>query len=74
MRQKLSNYLKRVLKGKMLLSDANILRSRNKFMDALAVYESVLEKDSKNIDAYIGKGICQQMQNLKRLAYESFSE
>ncbi|KAL2503047.1 putative UDP-N-acetylglucosamine--peptide N-acetylglucosaminyltransferase SPINDLY [Forsythia ovata] len=65
---------KKSFEGKDALSYANILRSRNKFVDALAVYESVLEKDSKNVDAYIGKGICQQMQNLKRLAYESFSE
>ncbi|PIN16656.1 protein O-GlcNAc transferase [Handroanthus impetiginosus] len=56
------------------LSYANILRSRNKFVDALAVYESVLEKDGENVDAHIGKGICLQMQNMGRRAYESFAE
>lgn len=60
--------------GKDALSYANILRSRNKFVDAFSVYESVLEKDNSNVEAYIGKGICLQMQNLGRLAYESFAE
>lgn len=60
--------------GKDALSYANILRSRNKFVDAFAVYESVLEKDGENVEAHIGKGICLQMQNLGRLAYESFAE
>lgn len=65
------------LKGfeeKDALSYANILRSRNKFVDALALYEIVLEKDGGNVEAHIGKGICQQMQNMGRLAFESFSE
>ncbi|CAA3021258.1 probable UDP-N-acetylglucosamine--peptide N-acetylglucosaminyltransferase SPINDLY [Olea europaea subsp. europaea] len=65
---------KKRFEGKDALSYANILRSRNKFMDALAVYESVLEENSENVDAYIGKGICLQMQHLKRLACDSFSE
>ncbi|KAK6139963.1 hypothetical protein DH2020_026339 [Rehmannia glutinosa] len=65
--------MKKVLK-KDALSYANILRSRNKFVDAFAVYESVLEKDGENVEAHIGKGICLQMQNLGRLAYESFTE
>lgn len=60
--------------GKDTLSYANILRSRNKFVDALALYESVLEKDSGNVEAYIGKGICLQMQNMGRLAFDSFAE
>lgn len=60
--------------GKDALSYANILRSRNKFVDALALYESVLEKDSCNVDAHIGKGICLQMQSLSRQAFESFTE
>lgn len=66
--------LKKGFEGKDALSYANILRSRNKFVDAFAVYESVLEKDSENVEAHIGKGICLQMQNLGRLAYESFAE
>lgn len=61
-------------KGKDALSYANILRSRNKFVDALALYEIVLEKDSGNVEAHIGKGICQQMQNMGRLAFDSFAE
>ncbi|KAJ9181347.1 hypothetical protein P3X46_009485 [Hevea brasiliensis] len=60
--------------GKDALSYANILRSRNKFVDALAIYESVLEKDSGNVEAHIGKGICLQMQNMGRLAFDSFAE
>lgn len=60
--------------GKDALSYANILRSRNKFVDALAIYESVVEKDSANVEAYIGKGICLQMQNMGRPAFQSFSE
>ncbi|CAA0818814.1 Probable UDP-N-acetylglucosamine--peptide N-acetylglucosaminyltransferase SPINDLY [Striga hermonthica] len=59
---------------KNALSYANILRSRNKFVDAVAVYESVFERDGENVEAYIGKGICLQMQNLGRHAYESFAE
>ncbi|XP_050227052.1 probable UDP-N-acetylglucosamine--peptide N-acetylglucosaminyltransferase SPINDLY [Mercurialis annua] len=65
------------LKGfaeKDFLSYANILRSRNKFVDALAIYESVLLKDSGNVEGYIGKGICLQMQNMGRLAFDSFAE
>ncbi|KAF8396385.1 hypothetical protein HHK36_018002 [Tetracentron sinense] len=59
--------------GKDALSYANILRSRNKFVDALALYESVLEKDSGNVEAHIGKGICLQMQNMGQRAFESFA-
>lgn len=66
--------LKKTFEGKDALSYANILRSRNKFVDAFAVYESVLEKDGGNVEALIGKGICLQMQNLGRLAYETFAE
>ncbi|KAI7999855.1 putative UDP-N-acetylglucosamine--peptide N-acetylglucosaminyltransferase SPINDLY [Camellia lanceoleosa] len=58
--------------GKVALSYANILHSRNKFVDALALYESILEKDCGNVDARIGKGICLQIQNMERLAFESF--
>uniref|UniRef100_A0A7N0RFV8 protein O-GlcNAc transferase n=1 Tax=Kalanchoe fedtschenkoi TaxID=63787 RepID=A0A7N0RFV8_KALFE len=60
--------------GKDALSFANILRSRNKFAEALVLYESVLEKDGTVVEAHIGKGICLQMQNMGRLAFESFSE
>ncbi|KAE8725140.1 putative UDP-N-acetylglucosamine--peptide N-acetylglucosaminyltransferase SPINDLY [Hibiscus syriacus] len=60
--------------GKGSLSYANILRSRNKFADALSLYNSVLEKDSGCFEAHIGKGICQQMQNMGRDALESFKE
>ncbi|KAI6674057.1 hypothetical protein NL676_001963 [Syzygium grande] len=65
---------KKTFEGKDALSYANILRSRNKFADALALYESLLEKDSANVEAYIGKGICLQMQNMGRLAFDSFAE
>ncbi|KAJ8899596.1 hypothetical protein K2173_018570 [Erythroxylum novogranatense] len=60
--------------GKDNLSYANILRSRNKFADALALYEKVLEKDDGNVEAHIGKGICLQMQNMSRPAFDSFAE
>lgn len=56
------------------LSYANILRSRNKFADALSLYETVLEKDAGNVEANIGKGICLQMKNMGRLAFDSFTE
>jgi tetratricopeptide (TPR) repeat protein len=56
------------------ISYANILRSRNKFADSLALYERVLESDGGNVEALIGKGICLQMQNMGRLAFDSFSE
>ncbi|KAL6507753.1 hypothetical protein OROGR_023948 [Orobanche gracilis] len=65
---------KKIFETKDALSYANILRSRNKFVDAFAVYENVLERDGENVEAHIGKGICLQMQNLGRLAYESFAE
>ncbi|XVF07618.1 hypothetical protein REPUB_Repub06bG0154700 [Reevesia pubescens] len=64
----------KVFEGKDALSYANILRSRNKFVDALALYDSVLEKDSGCVEAHIGKGICLQMQNMGRPAFESFAE
>lgn len=60
--------------GKDALSYANILRSRNKFSDALTLYDSVLKKDSSNVEAHIGRGICLQMQNMGRLALDSFAE
>ncbi|KAM7264456.1 hypothetical protein ACFE04_002139 [Oxalis oulophora] len=44
------------------LSCANVLRSRN----------NVLEKDSGNVEAHIGKGIC--MQSKGRLAFGCFAE
>lgn len=56
--------------GKDALAYANILRSRNKFFDALALCETVLEKDGGNV----GRGICLQMQNTGRLAFDSFTE
>lgn len=56
------------------LSYANTLRSRNKYVEALAVYERVLESDSLNVEALIGKGICLQMQNMGKLAFDAFSE
>ena len=64
----------KTFEGKDALSYANILRSRNKFVDALALYDSVLEKDSGCVEAHIGKGICLQMQNMGRPAFESFAE
>ncbi|KAL5996065.1 hypothetical protein ACLOJK_026138 [Asimina triloba] len=60
--------------GKDALSYANILRSRNKFVDALSLYEGILEKDNGSVEAHIGKGICLQMQGLNRQAFESFTE
>lgn len=65
---------KKTFEGKDALSYANILRSRSKFVDALAIYDSVLEKDSGDVEAHIGKGICLQMQNMTTLAFESFAE
>ncbi|KAI3987338.1 hypothetical protein MKX01_003088 [Papaver californicum] len=66
--------LRNKFEGKDALSYANILRSRNKFVDALALYESIIEKDGRNVEAYIGKGICLQMQNASSRAFESFAE
>lgn len=60
--------------GKDNLAYANILRSRNKFGDALVLYDRVLESDGGNVEALIGKGICLQMQNMGRAAFDSFSE
>lgn len=65
---------KKTFEGKDALSYANILRSRSKFVDALAIYESVLEKNSGNVEAHIGKGICLQTQNMTSLAFKSFAE
>ncbi|XP_022977518.1 probable UDP-N-acetylglucosamine--peptide N-acetylglucosaminyltransferase SPINDLY isoform X2 [Cucurbita maxima] len=62
------------VEGKDNLFLANILRSRNKFADALVLYEKVLEKDNENLEAHIGKGICLQMQNMIKPAFESFAE
>lgn len=56
------------------LSYANILRSRNKFVESLALYERILESDGANVEALIGKGICLQMQNMGRPAFDSFAE
>ncbi|GLJ55467.1 hypothetical protein SUGI_1191050 [Cryptomeria japonica] len=64
----------RKFQGKDALSYANILRSRNKFMDALSLYETVLETDTGNVEAHIGKGICLQMQGLTQPAFQSFAE
>lgn len=66
--------IKKSYEGKDALGYANVLRSRNKFVEALGIYESVLEKDGGNIEAHIGKGICLQMQNMGRQSFESFSE
>lgn len=69
-----SNPLGNKFEGKDALSYANILRSRNKFGDALVLYNIVLEKESNNLEALVGKGICFQAQNLNRQAFESFME
>ncbi|XP_058099544.1 probable UDP-N-acetylglucosamine--peptide N-acetylglucosaminyltransferase SPINDLY isoform X2 [Magnolia sinica] len=66
--------LRKKFEGKDALTYANILRSRNKFVDALSLYESILERDGGNVEAHIGKGICLQMQSLTRQAFESFTE
>ncbi|KAL5230436.1 hypothetical protein ABZP36_029212 [Zizania latifolia] len=65
---------KQQLDGKDSLRYANILRSRNKFTDALQLYSSVLEKDVNNVEALIGKGICLQAQSLPMQAIECFGE
>lgn len=65
---------RKAIQGNDTLSYANILRARNKFADALALYETMLEKDSKNVEAHIGKGICLQTQNKGNLAFDCFSE
>ncbi|GMH30131.1 hypothetical protein Nepgr_031974 [Nepenthes gracilis] len=59
---------------KEALSYANILRTRNKYVEALSLYERVLEKDKENVEALIGKGVCLQTQNMGRLACECFTE
>lgn len=64
----------KAIQGNDSLSYANILRARNKFSDALALYETMLEKDSKNVEAQIGKGICLQTQSKGNLALDCFSE
>ncbi|XP_020209137.1 probable UDP-N-acetylglucosamine--peptide N-acetylglucosaminyltransferase SPINDLY isoform X3 [Cajanus cajan] len=60
--------------GNDAVSYANVLRSRNKFVEALALYERVLESDGANVEALIGKGICLQMQNKGKPVFETFSE
>ncbi|TVU04528.1 hypothetical protein EJB05_47639 [Eragrostis curvula] len=65
---------KQQLQGKEALRYANILRSRNKFADALQLYNVVLEKEGTNVEALIGKGICLQAQSLPRQAIECFTE
>ncbi|GKD72713.1 probable UDP-N-acetylglucosamine--peptide N-acetylglucosaminyltransferase SPINDLY isoform X1, partial [Tanacetum coccineum] len=52
--------------GNEALGYANILCLKNKFVEALCIYESVLEKDNRNVDAHIGKGIFLKMQNMGR--------
>uniref|UniRef100_A0A0E0EP11 Probable UDP-N-acetylglucosamine--peptide N-acetylglucosaminyltransferase SPINDLY n=1 Tax=Oryza meridionalis TaxID=40149 RepID=A0A0E0EP11_9ORYZ len=65
---------KQHLDGKDTLRYANILRSRNKFAEALQLYNNVLEKDEANVEALIGKGICLQAQSLPMQAIECFNE
>jgi tetratricopeptide (TPR) repeat protein len=62
------------LEGADALRYANILRSRNKFGDALQLYSAVLDKDGANVEALIGKGICLQAQSLLKQALECFTE
>lgn len=65
---------KKKLEFKDTLSFANILKSRNKFVEALSMYQTILEKDSSNVEAYIGKGICLQTQNMISESFECFLE
>ncbi|XP_006659697.1 probable UDP-N-acetylglucosamine--peptide N-acetylglucosaminyltransferase SPINDLY [Oryza brachyantha] len=53
---------------------AGILRSRNKFAEALQLYNNVLEKDGADVEALIGKGICLQAQSQPMQAIECFSQ
>ncbi|KAM3239823.1 hypothetical protein ACQJBY_053485 [Aegilops geniculata] len=65
---------KQLPEGADALRYANILRSRNKFADALQLYTAVLDKDGTNVEALIGKGICLQAQSLPRQALDCFTE
>lgn len=65
---------KQLPEGTDALRYANILRSRNKFADALQLYSTVLEKDGTNVEALIGKGICLQAQSMPRQALDCFTE
>ncbi|WVZ91664.1 hypothetical protein U9M48_037807 [Paspalum notatum var. saurae] len=65
---------KQRMEGKEALQYANILRSRNKFADAAQLYDVVLEKESANVEALIGKGICLQAQGLPGPAIGCFTE
>uniref|UniRef100_A0A453N8Z5 Uncharacterized protein n=1 Tax=Aegilops tauschii subsp. strangulata TaxID=200361 RepID=A0A453N8Z5_AEGTS len=65
---------KQLPEGADALRYANILRSRNKFADALQLYTTVLDKDGTNVEALIGKGICLQAQSLPRQALDCFTE
>jgi len=69
-----SSPAKQQLEGKEALRYANILRSRNKFAEAIQLYDVVLEKEGTNVEALIGKGICLQAQSMPRQAIECFTE
>ena len=62
------------LQVKDVLSYANTLRTRNKFLDAVVLYDNLISKDKTNAEAYVGKGICLQLQNSLREALECYDE
>ncbi|KAG5576919.1 hypothetical protein H5410_057053 [Solanum commersonii] len=49
------SHVKKIFEDKEAITCANILRSKNKFVDTLAIYESVLQKNSNSIESLIGK-------------------
>jgi hypothetical protein len=59
---------------KRALAYADMLRTRNRFAEALLLYDSVLKLEPRNVDALVGKGICLQMQSLFREAFDSFTD
>ncbi|GAB2255170.1 hypothetical protein Droror1_Dr00008948 [Drosera rotundifolia] len=60
--------------AKDAISYADILCTRNKYAEALGLYDRILDKDGENVEALIGKGICLQAQNNGRLALECFND
>jgi len=57
-----------------LISEGEILRSRNKVQDALVIFEQVLSVDPHNIRALLYKGTCHKQLKDNEKAMEAFTQ
>jgi tetratricopeptide (TPR) repeat protein len=57
-----------------LIAEAWALLRQNRIEDAAAIFEQILQKDAKDVDAYYGQGLALRASDKKDAAIESFQK